>query len=823
MTSFQYKCITQIYQIIARTEVKITHIAHINQQGDTQSVRDHCYGCAAYAAQALKSVGLARTAFLAGLLHDTGKAKTAFSEFICDATSGRDVVRGSVNHTFAAVRYILEHWHKAGGEFDFSDVTAELLAFAVGSHHGLFDCIDRHQNSGFFHRQTKEGIGYEEAVQNFLCECADEAALDALFRQAVQETTPIIEKISQLSLQEADEAANTETSFYTGLLARLLLSAVIEGDRRDTAEFMDGFVFPSWPEDMRPIWQTRLSFLEQKLSGFSSTKPIDRARQTISNRCAAFAAQPSGVYRLNVPTGGGKTLSGLRFALAHAAKWNKSRILFTAPLLSILDQNANVIREYVGDDSLILEHHSNLAEPEDTPERLRELALLTDCWESPIIITTLVQLLNTCFDGKTSAVRRFHALCHSIIVIDEVQTVPSKMLTLFNLAVNFLSEICGATIVLCSATQPALENACHPLCKMPVDIVPHDRALWEIFKRTEIQDAGSARLESLPQLIEDTLEECSSLLVVCNTKAAASFLVAQLQDTACICFHLSAAMCVAHRRKTLHDLQASLDDLEKGGQKVVCVSTQVIEAGVDISFQRVIRLSAGMDSIVQAAGRCNRHAEQRSPAPVRIVTCTDEKLRHLEDISLGQTATTSLLEAFRRQPQRFCSDLSSEESIQFYYRKLYSEMNSDYQDDMTQEHGSIYHLLADNPKYADSNCKQVDRYFLHQAFQLAGKFFHVFDENTVAVLVPYGEGKALREALIQASQGYEKDWAAIRKLLDKAKEYSVSLYRYQMEQLQSFEAVTGLFDNSIYVLSDGFYNNQTGFSIQNGLTGYQGV
>lgn len=799
------------------------HIAHINQQGRTQSVRDHCYGCAAYAALALKAIGLERTAFLSGLLHDFGKEYNAFEQYLYKAVNGGDAVRGSVNHTFAAVRYILEHWHNDGGEIDFSDVTAELLAFAVGSHHGLFDCIDQHQNSGFFHRQTKEGIGYEEAIQNFLSECADGAALDALFHQAVQEITPVIEKISQLSLQEADEAANEETSFYIGLLARLLLSAVIEGDRRDTAEFMSEIVFPSWPEDMRPIWQERLSFLEQKLSGFSHEKPIDRARQAISNRCAAFASQPGGVFRLNVPTGGGKTLSSLRFALNHAAKWNKSRIIFTTPLLSILDQNADVIREYVGDDSLILEHHSNLAEPEDTPERLRELALLTDSWESPIIITTLVQLLNTCFDGKTSAVRRFHALCNSIIVIDEVQTVPSKMLTLFTLAVNFLSEICGATIVLCSATQPAWECACHPLCKAPEDIVPYDRALWEIFRRTEIQDAGSARLEEIPQLIETALQECSSLLVVCNTKAAASFLVAQLQSTAYNCFHLSAAMCVAHRRKTLHDLQAALNSLSSSGQKVVCVSTQVIEAGVNISFQQVIRFSAGMDSVVQAAGRCNRHAEQSSPAPIRIVTCTDERLVHLEDISCGQKATTSLLEAFRKQPQRFQNDLSSEEAIHFYYRKLYSEMDSGFQDDITSEHGSIYHLLADNSKYADSNCKLVDRYFLHQAFQLAGKLFQVFDDDTFTVLVPYGEGKALREALIQASQHYEKDWETIRKLLNKAREYSISLYRCQMEQLQSFGAVTGLFDDSIYVLSDGFYDNHTGFSFQKGMTDYQEV
>ena len=197
------------------------------------------------------------------------------------AARGDEAIRGSVNHTFAAVRYILKHWHHSGGEFDDSDVTAELLAFASGAHHGLFDCIGVHQDSGFFHRQTKEGIGYEESVQNDLKECVDAATLDSLFQQSVQEITAVIERITQLTAQESDEEANREITFHIGLLARLLLSAVIEGDRRDTAEFMDGVKFPPQPEDMRPIWTEQLAFLEQKLSGFSQDKPINRARQTI--------------------------------------------------------------------------------------------------------------------------------------------------------------------------------------------------------------------------------------------------------------------------------------------------------------------------------------------------------------------------------------------------------------------------------------------------------------------------------------------------------------------------------------------------------------
>ncbi len=803
--------------------------AHIRETGERQTVREHCRGTAALAANTLSSIGLEKSAYLAGLLHDAGKNKDEYAQYLSKAVSGKNAVRGSVNHTFAGVRFLLERWHCAGAgeEFSYSDVAAELLAFAVGSHHGLFDCVDSQRRSGFFRRQAGEGIFYDESIRNFLEQCAGIEELDGLFQAAVQEMTAMLNRLSALSTQADGNEANRETAFYIGLLARMLLSAVIEGDRADTASFMAGLSIPQFPADMRPIWEERLAFMEKRLSGLPRERPIDRARRHISDACAAAAAAAAnsgGIYRLNVPTGGGKTLAGLRFALAYAARFNCSRIIFTAPLLSIIDQNAQIIRRFVGDDALILEHHSNLVEPEETPERLQELELLTASWAAPVVITTLVQLLNTCFSGKTSAIRRFHALCGSVIVIDEVQTVPGKMLTLFDLAVNFLSEVCGATVVLCSATQPDLNAAHHPLCKEPTELVPQQKWLWDVFKRTDIQNAGCARLEELPQIVVQALEQCGSLLVVCNTKKEAAFLFEQLQAEDCLCFHLSAAMCVEHRRQILRTLQAALDSPSAAGPRVVCVSTQVIEAGVDISFQQVIRFSAGMDSVVQAAGRCNRHAEQAVPAPVRIVRCTDEKLCRLDDIIRGQNATAALLTAFSREPEKFRRDLSSGEAIGFYYRRLYAEMERGFQDDQTLEHGSIYHLLADNPRYADANCEQAGRYFLRQAFCLAGSLFRVFDEDTVSLLVPYGKGRELQGALLAASRNYgQRDWTTIDRCIREAKGYCVSVYRHQQEQLQALGAVTALFDGGIQLLSDGFYNENTGFSLEAGTLGFQEV
>ena len=798
------------------------HMAHIREDGKIQTAAEHSRSAAEFAAKSLRPIGMGTTAFLAALLHDFGKFKEEYDRYLEEAVAGT-AVRGSVNHTFAGVRFVLEQWHSSDG-IGYDEVTAELLAYAIGAHHGLFDCMDARQNSGFQHRQKKEGIGYAEARSDYLEQCADLEELNLLFRESVQETTVLLNQMASLSQQQDDEEANRETAFYVGLLQRMLLSAVIEGDRRDTAQFMNADAFPKWPEDMRGIWADRLAFMEQKLGTLPREQPIDQARHTISDTCASFARQSGGVYRLNVPTGGGKTLSALRFALTHAKQWNKTRIIFTSPLLSILDQNAGILRRFIGDDSLILEHHSNLAEPENKPERLRELELLTDTWEAPVIITTLVQLLNTCFSGKTSAIRRFHSLCNSIIILDEVQTVPNKMLTLFNLTVNFLSEICGATIVLCSATQPSLEKVQHPLKCTPPEMVPWQGTLWSVFKRTEIQNAGQYRLREIPQLIEQVLSDCDSLLVVCNRKDEAAFLLEELRNAPCRRFHLSAAMCQSHRQETLHSLQAALETARSGGEKVLCISTQVIEAGVDISFQQVIRLAAGMDSVVQAAGRCNRHAESRKPAPVRIVLCADERLEYLEDIDRGKKATVSLLSAFADHPEWFQNDLSGQKAIGFYYHQLYGSMNPGYQDDVIPEYGSVYRLLADNPKFANAQCPMAACYYLRQAFQLAGKLFQVFDENTTDILVPYGKGRDIREYLISAAKTYgERDWQTIRRNINEAKKYSVSVYQHQFAQLEKLGAVMPLFEDSVYVLSDGFYDENIGLSIQKGKTGFQGV
>ena len=772
-------------------------LAHIRPEESgivEQLAVDHCKHAAKYASSCLRGVGLAQAGTLMGIVHDCGKFKAEFQKYLLDENG----IRGSVNHTFAGVRLLMERYHDP--QNGMAMLASELLAFAVGSHHGLFDCVDENKNSGFLHRMEKDHIGYSESKRNFLDQCISEKELDRLFDESVTELTQVCGLL-------ADD--DSEFLFQLGLLARLLLSALIEGDRRDTAEFMNNVLQNPEPEDWHSFWTPYRQRVEEKLDRFPMDSAISRARREISDRCRLMAEEKGGIYRLNVPTGGGKTLTSLRYALAHGEKWGKKRLIFTSPLLSILEQNAAVIREYVEDDAIILEHHSNILRTEDNGE-LDQRELAVESWNAPIIITTLVQLLNTLFDGKTTSIRRFQSLCNSVIVIDEVQTVPPRMLSLFNQAMDFLVQVCGATIVLCSATQPCLEKTDHPIRGEIRDLIPWDEKLWAPFQRTVITDAGGKTLEEIVEFAWEELEQTESLLVVCNRKDEAEYLFSKLRDGAEMACHLSASMCTAHRRDVLTALKEALE----AGQKCLCVATQVIEAGVDISFHRVIRLAAGMDSVIQAAGRCNRHGESPKPVPVYVVPCVGEKLGKLREIDEAKKATISLLDAYRRNPERFGNNLSSDDAIEAYYRKLYSDMKIGYQDYVIEKpKTTLFELLSDNRKFYDENTQGVGMFVLNQAFKLAGSRFEVFDSSTRDLIVPYGGGTEL----IAELAGQDRLTPAfLADLVRRARPYSIAVYDWQLKALGN--GVTEYAGAA--VLSDGFYDQDTGLILRPGTTDF---
>ena len=779
------------------------HIYYLDKTEIVQSVTKHCRNCAINASAAAMD-GIKNTAYLSGLLHDMGKFTLAFKEYISKAVRGEHVQRGSVNHTFAGVRFAFERWHNDTSDY-INNMTCEIISFAIGAHHGLFDCINPDGKDGFLHRITKDDIFYEEAKENYLKFCTNYAELDCLFESAKKEISNFI------SICKPYAKSEQELHFYISLLQRLLLSALIDADRKDTAEFMMNISLPKMPDSIAHVWEETLDKIEINLKKLPSDSPIDKVRWEISDTCLEAAKFPNGIYRLSVPTGGGKTLASLRYAVAAAMHQKKKRVFFIVPLLSVLEQNASVIRKYVNNDDLVLEHHSNLVREESEIDEINETELLVETWNAPIIITTLVQFLNTLFLGKTSCVRRLNALQNAVIVIDEVQSVPRKMLSLFNLALNFLVGVCNTTIVLCSATQPYLEDANHPVNSLKLgDLMPRKSDTWDIFRRTEIFDnikPHGYTKEELACFAKNCQKTAGSILIICNTKAQARQVFDEIKkDSQCHIFHLSTAMCMAHRINTLTKINQCLEKK----LPVFCISTQLVEAGVDFSFGCVIRISSGLDNIVQAAGRCNRNGEYGKLCPVYIVNFRGENLNHLKEIQQSQLAAESILHQFKKSPSLF-NDLASDTAITAYYHRLYTNMSKNEQDFHIETHGtSLYSMLSDNQSFQSKSAAK-NNYVISQAFKTAGRSFSVFDNLTQDVLITYEASIDLINDLLSKKSVQSLSYR--KHILDKAKRYTISLYDYELKQLQKVGGIYSACNDTIYILRKNFYSNERGLLI----------
>lgn len=783
------------------------HIRKVDYKKYVQTVEEHCRGVAEIAAELLRDIGLEKTAYLAGIIHDLGKFSENFKNYIEKAADGEKVQRGSVNHTFAGVRFLLEK-HSVEQLSGFSDIVLEILAYAVGAHHGLFDCVDDNNNNGFTKRIQKEDIDYLNAAQEFLKICCSEQDIEDLLKQSEKEFFPVFNEIEKLADNADAKIQNTQITFYIGFLARLILSAIIEADRSDTSHFMNGYSEKT-VKNISEIWINCIKNVEQKLSTMPLDKPINKTRAQISALCAEAGNLESGIYRLNLPTGAGKTLTSLRYALHHALKHNKKRIIFTMPLLSIIEQNAGIIHEYIGNEDILFEHHSNVIETDETGE-LDKRELLIESWNVPIIITTMVQLLNTLFAGKTSNIRRMQALCNSIIVIDEVQTVPDKMLSLFNLALNFLAKICNATIILCSATQPCFEKTMYPLDKSVKDLITLTKEQETVFKRVRLEYKGEMDCEELADFASGILEENNSLLLVCNTKTEAAvmfnLLCSKLKDVKA--FHISAGMCTAHRKETIKEMQEALENKQ---QKVLCVSTQVIEAGVDVSFARVIRLLAGMDNIVQATGRENRNREFDGLAPGYIVRLKGEFLKGLSEIEAAKNAAADLLVKYKNNPQIYDDDLMSAKAVNEYYKSLYENVKSGYHDFYIESvRDSILNLMSCNGNVDSEKIPEYNKYFMHQALKTAGGLFTVFDESSIDIIVPYDRGKEIIQKIFAVG---DKDYEKLKAILKEAKLYTVSLFKYQKIKLEEQGALIFVPSAGVYILQDGYYDELTGLNL----------
>jgi CRISPR-associated endonuclease/helicase Cas3 len=805
-------------------------LAHLRPPGEEQLLRDHLLRVSAITSRLAAKVGMPRVGALIGLAHDLGKYSTAFQQYLRKVAGDAAMemepdfsLRGSVDHSTAGAQIIARGF--IGAEEETGRFAAEALALCIASHHsGFIDCILPNGKDGLLQRLSKDDVLSHRSEAWSSVEAAIRAPLESLLNDP-EVAVEITAAMDRIRTTDNDEVIQP---FKQGLLLRLLFSCLIDGDRTDTADFDKprGASFRQHGEYVS--WQDLIDRLERKLATFQNRGWVDQCRRDISSHCLAGAERRKGIFTLTVPTGGGKTLASLRFALHHAQRWGMERVIYVSPYISIADQNAQVVREVLEPKecdfaSIVLEHHSNLTEEKESWRG----SVLAENWDAPVVFTTAVQVLEALFGGGTRSARRLHALANAVIVFDEVQTIPIRAIHLFNNAVNFLVEQCGASVVLCTATQPLLHKVdkCKGAMKQGTELMPNPPKLFRDLRRYETFDRtnkpGGWSAAEVSALAMDEMREQGSCLVIVNTKRDALAIYAEWKeqlktleekmDAGCL-VHLSTHMCPAHRLEALNRMKASLNP--QIGKHVLCVSTQLIEAGVDIDFATVVRDLAGLDSIAQAAGRCNRNGE-RAIGRVHIIKMAQALPRQLGEIRCAQENARRVLNDWREDEGERPFELSDPRQMeQFFKYHFFARANlMDYpvEPPIALRDDTLLQMLGENSMAVyDAKIKGVTRSGMMQSFHTAAQAFQAIDCQTQGVVVPFRkEGKDLIAELSAAH-----DLALEFRLLRRAQMFSVNVFQHEMESLKRNDAVYEAQPGTgVLCLREGFYSDEFGLAL----------
>jgi CRISPR-associated endonuclease/helicase Cas3 len=806
-------------------------IAHRRESdGKTQTLWEHLLGVSERTAEFADIVGLKVAGALIGLVHDLGKASDEFQQYIKSATKLIDqdkddyvdssTMKGRIDHSSAGAQWIYSNLKKE----PISQMAGQFLALCVASHHsGLIDCLSPEGDDVFSRRMMKD------EDRTHLLEAFSKLNAD---QQATLQKLISDERLCQSiesSLKSLREEIDTQDTllFKCGLLIRFMYSCLVDADRLDSAEFEQ-------PEEKHirqygeyKIWDKLISRLNNKVEEFENKtdkNQVDVLRNRVSQNCLEFAKKPKGIFQLSVPTGGGKTFSSLRFALNHAQTHHMARIFYVIPYTSIIDQNAEEVRKILEDrdekgqllDRIVLEHHSNLTPEEETYRN----KILSQNWDAPVVFTTQVQFLESLFGHGTRNARRMHQLANSVIIFDEIQCLPIKCIHMFNVAIRFLVKTCGCSVVLSTATQPLLDDVSikeRSLTILPENkIITYEKELFSALKRTNVIDRrkpGGWEIEEIEDLALSEQNSSGSVLIVVNTRRSARLLFETLnKQKPGIVYHLSTGMCPAHRLDNLAEIRQKLEDKEP----VICVSTQLIEAGVDVDFGAVIRYLAGLDSIAQAAGRCNRNG-RRPVGTVWIINPADESLDRLADIRIGAEKTLKVLDEFNIDPDRYDHDRISIELIREYYRNYFYERQGLMNYPVSAQSfigrdDNLFNVLSENSisiqNWILKSLSSQPPVFKH-SFNSASRVFNVIETVTKGVIVPYGErGNKIITKLCGHLFGNSQ-----YRLLREAQHYSVNLYDREFSLLSKLGAIREVKPESgIYHLDKQYYNKDFGWS-----------
>lgn len=606
-----------------------------------QLLADHLETVGKIAEKSAQAFNCGQLAKAIGLLHDLGKYSQEFQRRLQGDPK-------PVNHaTWGAIQAVKKY-----------EGIGQLMAYIIAGHHtGLAN--GTHHDSA---RLT--------ALDQRLKEASELPNLADQWKTEIEPLLPLLTDITPPLKLNKDFG-----NFQFMLLTRMLLSSLVDADRIDTEAFAlkaEGKQPPS--RGQYPSLATIKAQFDQFLSGLSCQTEIQQKRHVILKTVRQNAALDSGLFSLTVPTGGGKTFTSMAFALDHAALKSKRRIIFVIPFTSIIEQTANVFRDALGKEfeDAIIEHHSAFNEAKfssknNKVDSLTKLKLAQDNWDAPIIITTVVQFLESLFSSKTSRCRKLHNIANSVIVMDEAQTLPLHLLRPSLAAIDELSRNYACSVVLCTATQPAVRcedgfvGGLEQVRELAQSEQIQPKTLYEQFRRVSVRHIGKQNDE---QLISQ-ISQHQQILCIVNNRKQARDLYRGIEHLAGS-FHLSTFMCSVHRSIILTQIRKNLGK----GQPCRVVSTSLIEAGVDVSFPHVLRADAGLDSIAQAAGRCNREAKwMAEDSWVEIFTPEDHRMP-----SEFQAFAATMQEVLR-SPECAADPLGIQ-SIHKYFSLLYWQKES---------------------------------------------------------------------------------------------------------------------------------------------------
>lgn len=684
-------------------------------------------------------------AYAAGQWHDLGKYCAAFQEYIRNASGFNpeahiETAPGRVDHSTAGAIYAVCQW----------GVHGRVLAYLIAGHHaGLPDWEKLESGTG---GALRERLRKTERLEKSLLADVPPELLEA---------------------QRPDFDVPGGAKGFA-LWVRMLFSCLVDADFLDTEAFMDGdraSLRGGYPalDTLCRRFDAHMTTLTQN----APDTPVNRLRANILQSCRDKAKESPGLFSLTVPTGGGKTLSGMAFALEHAVFHGKRRVIHVIPYTSIIEQTADVFRNIFGD--AVIEHHSDL-DPDRETARSR---LAAENWDASIIVTTSVQFFESLFAARTSRCRKLHNLVDSVVVLDEVQLLPPEFLQPILDMLNLLVRHYGVTVVLSTATQPALQTRKDSFGRMRMrgldkvtEIIPDPDALYTSLERVTVELPDDFNQPGDWDEIAGDISQNESVLAIVNTRRDARELFERMPQGT---IHLSALMCGRHRSTVI----AEIKEKRKRGEPVRVISTQLVEAGVDLDFPVVFRALSGLDSIAQAAGRCNR--EGRLSGKGRVVVFVPPRPAPPGILRRAASKTVSVLSGTQAPPL-------ARDSFSRFFRLFY--------DDTDLDKKKINRLLTPNGELA---CQ----------FRSTAQRFRLIDERGKSLLVRYQDnenGDDIGMLLNNLRNEGPNCW-----LMRKLQRYSVNISKWHFEQLQN--------DHEIEEIWPGIWAQMEGTTIYDQVLG----